>query len=338
GRDTELTIRLVPQELTATQAAEVTRLHESMRHGEEIEQGPYVEQGDLHATAAMAVIPDEVRVENLEGFTGMMNLDEFIGGVVTREMNDGFPREALRAQAIASRSYALHRLRTRGMANGGQAYNSTSGSLSRAAALQTTKQVLLYNGAIAQAFFSARCNGDFTLDSEDGPTLANCFPGGLTTAVVPYCRSRPCSGHINCSETSEQCCELTVNGKVNYIYGHGVGMCQRGAQGFANRGVTYSTMLTNYYTGVVIYNGALPNSLSVRMIPATGGTTNNLVLEIRSTRPHTLFDIQSTSVLSGGGWTSFLNERALTTGASSVVQIQPQATLAAVKYYRALLR
>ncbi|MGZ8901201.1 MAG: hypothetical protein ACXW3Z_14000, partial [Limisphaerales bacterium] len=85
-------------------------------------------------------------------------------------------------------------------------------------------------------------------------------------------------------------------------------------------------------------NGALPNSLSVRMIPATGGTTNNLVLEIRSTRPHTLFDIQCTSVLSGGGWTSFLNERALTTGASSVVQIQPQATLAAVKYYRALLR
>jgi stage II sporulation protein D len=79
----------------------------------------------------------------------MINLDEFIGGVVTREMNDGFPREALRAQAVASRSYALHRLRTRGYANGGQAYNSVSGSLSRAAAFYTSKQVLLYNGAIA---------------------------------------------------------------------------------------------------------------------------------------------------------------------------------------------
>jgi hypothetical protein len=197
----------------------------------------------------------------------------------------------------------------------------------------------LYNGAIAQAFFSARCNGDFTLDSEDGPTLARCFPGGLTTAVVPYCRSRPCSGHINCSETSEQCCELTVNGKMNYIYGHGVGMCQRGAQGFANRGVTYSTMLTNYYTDIVIYNGARPNSLSLRLIPqgSPSGGVNTFALEVRSTRQHTLFDVQSTSML-GGTWTSFSTERGLTTGANSVVQIQPQGLLAGVKYFRAVLR
>ena len=172
---------LVRKSLTEAQRNLVRAFHEAARDEEQIEQGPYIPtaEGQAHSMTAV-VVPEEVYVENLNGFTGLMNLDEFIGGVVTREMNDGFPREALRTQAVASRSYALHRLRTRGFANGGQAYNSTSGSLSRAAALYTSKQVLLYNGSIAQAFFSARCNGDFTLDSEDGPTLSNCRPGGLT--------------------------------------------------------------------------------------------------------------------------------------------------------------
>jgi hypothetical protein len=267
----------------------------------------------------------------------LINFDEFIGGVVTREMNDGFPREALRTQAVASRSYALHRLHTRGMANGGQAYNPVSGALSRAAAFYTTKEVLLYNGSVAQAFFSARCNGDFTLDSEDGPTLANCFPGGLTTAIVPHCRRRPCSGHLNCSSTSEQCCELTIDGQTNYIYGHGVGMCQRGAQQFASRdGWNYMRILTNYYTGIVIAN---TNSLELKIVSQNNQDgTKSVLLEVRSAKPNTLFDLQSSLTLSSTSWTSLAAERGLNTGANSVLQVQPLGSLVAGKYYRVVLR
>jgi hypothetical protein len=284
-------------------------------------------------------VPDEVRVQDLNGFTGMMNFDEFIGGVVTREMNDGFPTQALRAQAVASRSFALHRLKVRGFANGGQAYSSTLGSLSLAAARFTTKQVLLYNGAVAEAFFSARCNGDFTLDSEDGPTLARCFPGGLTTAIVPYCRSRPCSGHINCSQTTEQCCELTVDNKINYIYGHGVGMCQRGAQQFASRDAwTYQRILTNFYTNITLHKGTNALQLTIVPEPAADNPEPPFLLEVRSGQPNTIFDIERASGLLNPTWTSISAERGLSTGPSAIRQVRPLGSITGATYFRAVLR
>lgn len=336
--DFEETFYLVRQSLTAAEAEFVRAWHESVRAGDQVQQGPFVAPAAGELRAFAVTVPDEVRVENLNGFTGMMNLDEFIGGVVTREMNDGFPREALRAQAVASRSYALDRLRTRGYANGGQAYSSTVGSLSRAAAIFTSKQVLLYNGAIAQAFFSARCNGDFTLNSEDGPTLTRCFPGGLTTAVVPYCRSRPCSGHSNCSSTSEQCCTVTIDGKTNHIYGHGVGLCQRGAQQFASRDrLSYSTILSNYYTNVRLHTGT--NSLELKIVLASAENDGApVVLEIRSGQPDTMFDLQSATTLTSPLWSSAPAERGLTTGASAVTQLTPAGSLSSARYFRAVLR
>ena len=135
GEGTARTFHLVRRNLTEAEAELVRAIHEAARDEEPADQGPFLPLPERElAAAATFPVPDEVHVENLEGFTGSMNLDEFIGGVVTREVNDGFPREALRTQAVASRSYALHRLRTRGMANGGQAYNPVSGALSRAAA------------------------------------------------------------------------------------------------------------------------------------------------------------------------------------------------------------
>lgn len=252
GRVASLQFLLVPQDATAVEAEYIRDLHQTNRFDmllrqEDGEVSPHIPA----ASRAAVLVPDEVQVVNLNGFTGLMNFDEFLAGVVTAEMNDGFPQEALRAQAVAARSYALHRLQTLGRANGGQTYSSTAGNLSRAAATYTTKQILLYNGAVIQAFFSARCNGDFTLNSEDGPTLTNCVKGGLGGGVVPYCRSRPCSGHVNCSSTSEQCCHVTINGMLNHIYGHGVGLCQRGAQQFASRdGLGYEDILQRFYTGV----------------------------------------------------------------------------------------
>jgi hypothetical protein len=335
GQGTSVIVMLVPAYLTEQQAELLQERQEVMK--EPVDQRPVVQEGDLRALAV--TVPDEVRVENLNGFTGIMNFDEFIGGVVTAEMNDGFPREALRAQAVASRTYALQRYRSRGFANGGQAYSSVLGNLSRSAALFTSKQVILYNGTVPVAYFSARCNGDFTLNSEDGPTLNRCNVGGLGAGSVPYCRSRPCSGHINCSQTSELCCEVTVNNELNYIYGHGVGMCQRGAQQFAARdGWSYHRILTNFYTNVTLQKAT--NSLELKIVTQESSTAGEptVLLEVRSGQPNTSFDLERTSGLASGTWISLAAERGLSTGASGLVQVEPQGIVTTATYYRAVLR
>jgi hypothetical protein len=219
------------------------------------------------AAAATYFVPSEVFVSSLpqSGFTGFIDFDEYIGGVVAAEMGDTFPFEALKAQAIASRTYALERYERTGIANGGQAYSAFFSPMgeSAVAATNTTGGVLLYQGQPFTAFFSARCNGDFTLDSEDG---LSCIPGGCANPCevggllpladpLPYARSRPCSGHVNCSMTSEACCVVSIDARVEYIYGHGVGMCQRGAQQFACRdGRDASAILDGFYTDVVLAN------------------------------------------------------------------------------------
>ncbi len=209
------------------------------------------------AAASLFAVPDEVYVSNLAGagYTGFMDLDELIAGTVTAEVNDGFPFEALKAQAVAARSFALDRLRRRGYANGGQAYTSQVGAKSRNATANTSRRVMVHEGQVITAYFSARCHGDYTLNSEDGPTLSNCRVGGLGAGYVPWARSRPCSGHVNCSSTTEKCCSIVVGGRTQHIYGHGVGMCQRGAQQFAGRdGWGWRQILTHYYTGIGIAN------------------------------------------------------------------------------------
>lgn len=200
-------------------------------------------------------IPDQVYVINLYGFTGYINLDDFISGVVSAELGGSFPFETLKAQAVASRSYALERYNRTGVANGGQAYTSTINNTCRTATMNTIKIVILYGGNAISAYFSARCNGDSTLDSEDGVwnNPSTCSVGGN---YVAYARSRPCSGHGNCSMTTETpCCNVTTGDRNVYTYGHGVGMCQRGSEQFACRdGKDWQQILTGYYTDITIAN------------------------------------------------------------------------------------
>lgn len=220
-------------------------------------------------------VPDEVFVVQLPGsmFTGFMDFDEYIAGVVAAEMGDTFPFEALKVQAVASRTYALDRFERSGTASGGQAYTAFFSELgeSHTAARNTTGGVLIHDDAPPTAFFSARCNGDLTLDSEDGLSCVPngcgnpCTVGGLLPGAdpLPYVRSRPCSGHVSCSLTTEPCCSVFADDRTQNIFGHGVGMCQRGAQEFACRdGIGFTDILTGFYTDVVIVNrpGVAPSA------------------------------------------------------------------------------
>ncbi|MBX7221613.1 MAG: hypothetical protein K1Y36_16805 [Blastocatellia bacterium] len=185
-----------------------------------------------------------------------MDFNEFIAGVVSAEMGDGFPFEALKNQAVCARTYALERFNRTGVANGGQAYTATHGNKSTNATYNTNAIVFLFNNQVVPAYFSARCHGDFTLNSEDGlSNITTCIPGGLGVGTLGYARSRPCSGHVNCSQTTETCCVVTIGGRQQFIYGHGVGMCQRGAQQFAGRdGRDWQQIVQAYYTNIVLTN------------------------------------------------------------------------------------
>lgn len=207
---------------------------------------------------------------NSSGFTGYMMIDEFVGGVVAAEMGSSFPTEALKAQAVAVRTYALWRENPNSGIGGncGMAYSFSSCPACTTAANNTSGEVLMYNGNIIQALFSARCNGQYTQNSNELTltALSNC---NLSGNSLPYLVCRPCSGHPDCSNFSESPCCNVFNSCYGFgnIYGHGGGLCQRGAQGFANNGDDHCTILNKFYTNVCITNSCSSGG-------GTGGTIN----------------------------------------------------------------
>ncbi len=94
-----------------------------------------------------------------------VGIDQYLYGVVASEMESDWPAEALEAQAVAARSYALYNRHagsfdlyadTRSQAYGGVAAEADS---ARAAVDATAGRVLLYNGKVADTFFYASSGG-----------------------------------------------------------------------------------------------------------------------------------------------------------------------------------
>lgn len=107
---------------------------------------------------------------SLEIVLDSMTMDQYLRGL--GEMPGSWPSEALRAQAIAARSFAAHRLAHPRTAtydlvatvfdqayNGSDQENGTSGERWVAAVTDTTDRVLTYGGNIVQAFYSSSNGG-----------------------------------------------------------------------------------------------------------------------------------------------------------------------------------
>lgn len=93
-------------------------------------------------------------------------LEEYLYGVLPFEMSPSWPLEALKAQAIASRTYALKHInlaRNYDVSNGveKQVYNGSSAINKRVTeAVDSTRgMVLRYRGKLVTAFFHACCGG-----------------------------------------------------------------------------------------------------------------------------------------------------------------------------------
>lgn len=244
-------------------------------------------------------------------------LEEYIIGVVAGEMPASFADEALKAQAIASRTYALYKKsRSNGVydltnTTNNQVYidiaemkNKWGGEFEKyydkikACVEETEGKVLTYNGDLIEAFYFAMSGGVtqeassvFNESREylkrveskyDNSSLKNYevtvdvpkqeFASSLgltcTDPVIDYINANE-DGYVQtisvCSKefkgtnfrtllglrSTNLKIEIAKDVKITtFGYGHGVGLSQYGANGYANAGYSYEDILKHYYFGV----------------------------------------------------------------------------------------
>lgn len=173
-------------------------------------------------------LPEKIRVLT-DGEVEVMDLEEYLKGVLPREMGKNAPLEALKAQAVAARCYAANAVKYPRHREVGadicttthcQVWSTTHDERTNQAVEGTKGIVATYDDEIIGAFYFGHCDGR-TRNSED-----------VWVGALPYCRSVPC-----------------ICG-YDFMYGHGVGMCQRGAMKMAEEGATYEEILCHYYQGI----------------------------------------------------------------------------------------
>ena len=184
----------------------------------------------------MIYVPSTIKVMMDDDSVETMNLDEYVKGVVAAEMGSDWPMEALKAQAVAARTFAVSNTHHDHcnvdvcsdhnccQAWKGPPFDSTIVD----AVTSTCNEVITYNGTIIrEALYFSHCDGH-TLNSED-------YNGW---GYVPYLRGVPCS----CAE---------AYGWTDHN-SHGVGMCQYGARVMAEQDSSYIDILKHYYSDVEI--------------------------------------------------------------------------------------
>ncbi|MDD2400940.1 MAG: stage II sporulation protein D [Clostridia bacterium] len=163
----------------------------------------------------VSIYEDKVRVSVLNHETRQLmelGLEEYVVGVVAAEMPTSFPLEALKAQAVAARTYAVKRLQIpdpRVKEKNKEADLSTDHNINQAwistdemkkrwgkwnyksyrekivqAVEETKGKVLVYNEQLIDPVYHASCGGKGTDDSED-----------VWKFDVPYLRGVKCTGH-----------------------------------------------------------------------------------------------------------------------------------------------
>jgi stage II sporulation protein D len=213
-----------------------------------------------------------------------MPLETAVASVVAAESLPETPMEALKAQAIASRSFLAagkgsHRefdfcdtthcefLRSPPLVNSG-AYQ---------AALQTRGLVLAYDGAAFAAMYSRSCGGRTHSLEELGIPVRN-YP--YFAVACDYCRRHPEKWTLRIDEGDAAALNGTESSRLKLAsklgwraipsdsyskrresdslvlegvgVGHGLGLCQRGAADMARRGASFREILTHYYPNTTL--------------------------------------------------------------------------------------
>lgn len=265
---------------------------------------------------------DIIRKDNMKLMAiNKVPLEEYLYGVLYNEVSHRWPIEAIKAQAVAARTFALYQARQNKLQDFdltndiySQVYSGAASekwSTTRAVKL-TMGQVLTFKGDIFPAYYHATCAGH----TEDASSLWNVDLPPLKGVECTFCEgsphfkwtksiplselgkkltdsgyklgkiksmavlSRNGSGRVDKVEIKDETdvsCILTAKEFRQLIgpnevrstnfessvnkdkivlsgigWGHGVGMCQWGANGMAEKGKRYDEILKYYYPGAEI--------------------------------------------------------------------------------------
>jgi stage II sporulation protein D len=265
----------------------------------------------------------------------VVTMDAYLYGVVPCEISSGWDGEALKAQAVAARTYTYHHLMNgRDLVYDLDATSSFQvyGGLSvetestRRAVNDTSGEIAVYRNRPIVAYFHSTCGG-LTADA------GSVWNGGELDYLKPvrceYCRQSPhfewqekvslydirrflgkkyrgigAITGISLKKTGDRVAHVNIahrNGtlkisgnefrllfpekKIRSLFfdasktseglvlrghgwGHGVGLCQWGANGMAARGANYRDILSFYYKGIRVIQGG-PGMVAVRKKPGT---------------------------------------------------------------------
>lgn len=252
-----------------------------------------------------------------------IQMETYLAGVIGNEMSRRWPVEALKAQAVAARSYALYRMkeaRREGRkfdvvaTQGDQVFRQRDIKNDYLASIvaQTHGEVLWANGGVVQAFYSSTCGG-LSRSAESAGLSQNSPIAGFRKDS--YCKRSPFrswvvsttlddltnlfrkkgykvedlrdirikskdrGGYVKSVEIADARGEKSLSGdkfrsligsmklksllfdlknegeEVHFVghgFGHGVGMCQYGAERMATQGKKYRTILSKYYPGIKV--------------------------------------------------------------------------------------
>ena len=293
----------------------------------EVPEAPEVEVQDEDFGEALLLLPPEgpqVSVLFADGVVRQVGLESFLVGVLAAEMPASFAPEALKAQAIAARTYILRHtaefgrprhanadvcanpdhcqaylsvddLRVRWGANFDQHYQAIAQAVA-----ETRGLVLFYDGQLAEALYSSTCGGHTQsaadLWGRDVPYLqaVNCAwdshaPRFIATLVLGL-QEAGVALNVNPYALRSMYATYTMGGAIDRLsvdgrqfsglelrqalglnsatvswlidgeeilfstlgFGHGVGLCQYGADCMAQNGYTAADILRHYYQGISI--------------------------------------------------------------------------------------
>ena len=175
------------------------------------------------------------------GTITVIPIEQYVQNVVACEMPSSYHIEALKAQAVACRTYAASR--KTGSVNPKahpiaplcdttqcQVYNDSFNHAVdwdkiKKAVCETESEMLYYNDEVISDALYHASSGGRTENSED-----------VFVSALPYLRS-----------VDSPYEDTAVRN------GHGVGMSQQGANGMAKAGYSYKKILSHYYSGTVVY-------------------------------------------------------------------------------------
>jgi len=125
-----------------------------------------------------------------------IDLEDYVKGILYHEASHYWPYEALKAQAVASRTYALYQIQESGLREYdvtsdvySQVYGGSASERYRTnkAVDETRAEVLKYQGKVFPAYFHATCGGH----TENASVLWNIDIPPLRGVVCGFCKDSP---------------------------------------------------------------------------------------------------------------------------------------------------